>query len=266
MRTGETLLQRVLKEDVSAQVVRLDLLLLLLNEIFEQSSQFASSAPLMLLMASILKVCQSGRAVSMLAEEGMVEEILTIGRTLVELTVNATYLQCVDDKELGKYLSFHPELSFRQAGLMQQGRRTSPTGVVVEKVRDLMESLGFPGRRGGGDASWTKRSLVTRAQISDETTNIPLMSLLLSRCYSRGEAAVHGNVGALDSFIAAVQTNEMPTREDRFRELSEALFGVNLTIMTFGMFLNEFFHLGMDEALSQISTADSSSRPSLAGE
>ena len=262
MRNGETLLHRVLQEEVDAQVVRLDLLLLSLQRMFQEASQYASSPPLTLLVASILKVCQSGRAVKLLAEEGMVEEILAIGRTLVEVTVNATYLQCVDEKEVGRYLSFHPELSFRHAGLVHQGRRPSPGGVLVGKVRDLVTSLGLPGSRGG----WTRNSLAMRAQISDERTNIPVMSLLLSRCYPRGEAAAHGTIGSLDSFVQAVQAQEMPMREDRYRELSEALFGVNLTMMTFGLFLNEFFQLGMDEDMNQISAADSSTKPSLAGE
>ncbi len=251
---------------MAAQVVRLDLLLQLLDRMFQQSAPQASTASLTLLMASVLKVRQSGRAVKLLAEEGMVEDILAIGRTLVEVTVNACYLQCVNDKELGSYLSFHPELGHGPAGLARQRPGGSFAQGLMVRLGDFVTSLVPAGKRQKADPSWTSHSLATRAQLSDDGNNIPLMSLLLARCYPRGDAAVHGTVGALDSFLTAMQTGEMPVRQDRFRELSEALFGVNLTLMTFGLFLNEFFQLGMDEAMDQISAADSTTRPSLAGE
>ena len=225
MRTNETLLDRVLQENVSAQVVRLDLLLQLLDRIFQQSAPQASTASLTVLMASVLKVRQSGRAVKLLAEEGMVEDILAIGRTLVEVTINACYLQCVDDKELGSYLSFHPELGQRPAGLARPSPGSSFAQNLIVRIGDLVTSLVPTGKRQKADPSWTSRSLATRAQISDEGNNIPLMSLLLARCYPRGDAAVHGTVGALDSFLTAMQTGEMPVREDRFASYPRLFLG-----------------------------------------
>ena len=261
----ETLLERVLREEVDSQVVRLELQLELLDRMFRESAPYASSVPLTLLVASILKVRQSCRAVKLLAEEGLVEDILAIGRTLIEVTVNATYLQCVGEKELGRYLAFHPELRHRHGGMLQQGSGSHTGRHFVNKISDVVASLLPLGNGSKADPSWTNRSFVQRAQISDRATNIPVMSLLVSRCYLRGDAAVHGTMGALDSFVKAVRSGEMPTREDRFRELSEALFGVNLAIMTFSLFLNEFFQLGLDEAMDQVAVANSTTRSSLPG-
>ncbi len=263
---SETTLQHVLREDVNAQLVRLDMFLHLLDRIFQASAPYASSAQLTLLVASILKLQQSGRAVKLLAEEELIEEILAIGRTLVEVTVNVCYLQCANPHELQRFLAFHPEAQYRYAGMMQASAARSSAKGLMRRVGDVLSSFRAPTRSHTAEPDWTHRSLAQRAQISDEGTKIPVMSLLLSRCYPRGDAAVHGTMGSLDSFVETLRSQRMPVRQDRYKELSEALFGVNLTLMSFSLFLDEYFDLGMHEAIDQISAADSATRPGLEGQ
>lgn len=259
---SETTLQRVLRDDVDAQLIRLDMFLQLLNRMFQVSSSYTVSARPTLLVASILKVQQSGRAVKLLAEEGLVEEILAVGRTLVEVTVNVCYLQCASPRELERYLSFHPERGYKHAGMVRYRGRTSTQG-WRSKWKDMVSWMMPAVHAQEAGRNWTQFSLAQRAEIADERTNIPVMSLLLSRCYPRGDAAVHGTMGSLDNFVEALQTQQMPLREDRYQEMAEALFGVNLTLMSFSLFLDEHFRLGMHDAIHQISAADSSTNADL---
>jgi hypothetical protein len=258
------MLQRVLREEVGAQLVRLDMYLDMLDTIFASATPFATTPPVELLVGAILKVRQSGRAVKLLATEGLVEEILAIGRTLVEVTVNVTYLQSAGEKEMSRYLAFQPESQHRRAGMLQPRPKASSTNRMLRKIGDALSSLSPSASR--AEPTWTHRSLAQRAQLSDEATGIPVMLPLLNRCYPRGDAAIHGTMGALAPFLESIHQPEALMRDNRMPSLADALFGINLTLMTFSLFLDEYFGLGMNETMEQISAADSSTKASLVGE
>ena len=60
----------------------------------------------LLVFSSLLKLRQQGRATEVLAEEGCVEEILSISRTMAEVAINAAYLQDADDEEIIRFQNF----------------------------------------------------------------------------------------------------------------------------------------------------------------
>jgi hypothetical protein len=256
------MIERVLRENVDAQTRRLELFLQVLDRMIpEILSTDQGSVRKTLLTASMMRVRQAGRAVHLLSGEGLVEEILAIGRTLVEVTVNAVYLEFAPDAEVDQYLHFHPETSYKPMSL--QPRRNA--GMLGKLGGLVLRNL--PRRTNDqADPSWTRRTLMERAQICDTASEVPVMVPLLTRCYAKGHAAVHGTIGALSSFIAAMQAMEPPRREDRFGDLTEALFVVTLCLLTVCVYLNDIYQLGMEEAIDQAATADSSSRASLEGE
>ena len=247
-------MQRAIEANVEAQLARLDGFRVLLEGIFRNASAQASSSDrLTLLFESVLKVTQSANAVQMLCTAGCVEEVLAISRTLVEVTVNAAYFQFAQDKEVDRFIHFHPETEFKQAGLLGAPR---PRGFVAGFARRLSDAVsGVTGPR-QGESAWSSKPLVARARFADEQSDIPVMVSLVARCFSRGAAAAHGTIGSLDTFIASVHTQQAPRIDNRMAELTEALFGVNLCLLTLCTYLNAFFHVDLEDAIDEAANAE----------
>ncbi len=240
------MIEHAFQENVNAQVVRLTNFSALLERMFERTIGYQDgSLHLTLLFASILKVRQSARAVHVLSEAGCVEEILSISRTLLEITVNAGYLQVANSREMERYLQFHPETPNRYGMVRQTAARAF--GLQIFRRLSQLTLLGTaPIRRQEPTETWSSLTLMERAALSDETSEIPVMVLLVQRCFSRGIAAVQGTLGSLQVFVSAIANMEPPRLEGRLAELTEALFGINLCLLTLCLYLNSYFQLHMD--------------------
>lgn len=240
------MIEHAFQENVNTQVVRLTNFSALLERMFERTIGFQDgSIHLTLLFASILKIRQSARAVHVLSEAGCVEEILSLSRTLLEITVNAGYLQVANSREVERYLQFHPEAPSRY-GMVRQ---SAPRFLGIQIFRRLTQftlGSGPARRRQEPTETWSSFTLMERAALSDETSEIPVMVLLVQRCFSRGLAAIQGTIGSLDVFVSAIANMEPPRFEGRLAELTEALFGINLCLLTLCMYLNSYFQLHMD--------------------
>jgi hypothetical protein len=246
----------VFQANLDAQVVRLDHFIWLLKRISDETAiPREASVHRTLLHASVMKVISSGEAVRLLSTAGNVEEILSIGRTMVEVTVNAAYLQQASEKEVVSFLRFHPEATPTRA-LTAGTNRQGQNGILDRLSKTLSRHLPTPASR-QADPVWSRMSLQDRAQIADDAGDIPVMNLLVKRCYVRGHAAVHGTMGSLDYFISVLDTREAARPESRMIALTNALFTVNLCLFTFAFYLGEFFSLNLDRALEQAANAES---------
>ncbi len=254
------MIEDAFQENVNLQVARLTNFSALLERMFQRTIGYQDgSLHLTLLFASILKIRQSARAVHLLSQAGCVEEILSISRTLLEVTVNAGYLQVANSREIERYLQFHPETPNRYAMV----RQTAPRSLGLQIFRRLGQ-LSLPGsgaiRRREPTETWTSLTLAERAALSDQTSEIPVMALLVQRCFTRGLAAVQGTIGSLDVFVSALSNMETPRLEGRLAELTEALFGINLCLLTLCMYLNSYFQLHMDLEIDTAAHAEAGER------
>ncbi len=240
------MIEDAFQENVNLQIARLTNFSALLERMFERSiGRQDGSTHLTLLFASILKIRQSARAVRLLSEAGCVEEILSISRTLLEVTVNAGYLQAANSREVERYFQFHPETPNRYA-MARPSPPRAPGLQLFRRIGQLSLFRGSPTRRQEPAGTWTALTLMERAAVSDQASEIPVMVLLVQRCFTRGLAAVQGTIGSLDVFVSAISSMETPRLESRLAELTEALFGINLCLLTLCMYLNSFFQLQMD--------------------
>ncbi len=240
------MIEDAFQENVNLQIARLTNFSALLERMFERTiGQQDGSTHLTLLFASILKIRQSARAVRLLSEAGCVEEILSISRTLLEVTVNAGYLQAANSREVERYLQFHPETPNRYAMARPSPSRTLGLQ-LFRRIGQLSLLRSSPTRKQEPGGTWTALTLMERAALSDQASEIPVMVLLVQRCFTRGLAAVQGTIGSLDVFVSAIANMETPRLESRLAELTEALFGINLCLLTLCMYLNSFFQLHMD--------------------
>ncbi len=254
------MIEDAFQENVRIQIVRLTNFSALLERMFERTiGRQDGSTHLTLLFASILKVRQSARAVQLLSEAGCVEEILSISRTLLEVTVNAGYLQAANSREVERYLQFHPESQNKFAMVRKPAPRLQGLQ-IFRRLSQLSLLSGSPARRQDAFGTWTSLSLMERATLSDESSEIPVMVLLVQRCFTRGLAAVQGTIGSLDVFVSAISNMEAPRLEGRLAELTEALFGINLCLLTLCMYLNAYFQLQMDDEIDSAAHDEASQR------
>ena len=243
------MIEDAFQENVNLQIARLTNFSALLERMFERTiGRQDGSTHLTLLFASILKIRQSARAVRLLSEAGCVEEILSISRTLLEVTVNAGYLQAASSREVERYLQFHPETPNRFAMARPSPPRV-PGLQLFRRIGQLSLFRGTPARRQEPTNTWTALTLMERAALSDQASEIPVMARLVQRCFTRGLAAVQGTIGSLDVFVSAIANMETPRLESRLAELTEALFGINLCLLTLCMYLNSFFQLHMEDEI-----------------
>ena len=247
-----------IQASLESQTVRLEHFICLLQQISETTA--VHKDPLhhrTLLHASVIKVINSGIAAQLLAQAGCVEEILSIGRTMVEVSVNAAYLQHASDREVNRFLHFHPEAGNQLGGrLPSLAAPRSQDNAISRLGKRIMRGLPTPPCL-RVDPSWSNRSLLDRALIADHASHIPVMSLLVRRCYPRGHASMLGSVGSLDYFISALQGTDGANPDNRTAALTEALFGINLCLFTLAFYLSEFFGLGLDHAIEEAANAES---------
>jgi hypothetical protein len=256
------MIQRVFRENVDAQNVRLGLLLKLLQNMFAVCEGHHTSSPsLTLLFASVLKVEQAARTVQLITEEGYVDEVLSISRTLVEVTVNAAYFQYATPTELEGFIRFQPTFSHNRESAGRRLGSGGPSSGVLSLLYDLVRKRQQPSIT---EPSWTRTTLLARARFVDEMSQIPIMAPLVERCHIRGHAALHGTMGSLRTFVSMLTPSATDASENLVA-LGEALFVVNLSLLTLCMYLNAYFRLGMDEAIDEAASAGSRHKAGVIG-
>ena len=251
-----------LQANLDSQTVRLSHFISLLQQISEATAvPNEPSLRRTLLHASVIKLVNSGMAARLLGQAGCVEEILSMGRTMVEVTVNAAYLQHAPDRELEHFLHFYPEIHPRSEGhALSLAAPDQAESVLSRLGKQIRRSLPAVAPR-RADPSWSGRSLLDRALIADDASHIPVMSLLVRRCYPRGHAAMLGTMGSLEYFVSALHGTEAADPARRTIALTEALFAINLCLFTLAFYLSAFFNLNMDRAIEQAASSEGS--PSL---
>ena len=248
--------QRVLTTEIDAQTVRLEHFCELLDRMFKRPGMHQQgSAQHTLLLASILKVKQTARGVELLAGAECVEEIQALSRSLVEVTVNAAYLQRAGFEEVQRFMQFQPERLYSNAALLGDGRSGGLAAGVLGKLKGLMLQRAAPAHRENGDPTWTGRTLRERAEIADANSGAPVMKLLMDRVYPKGHAALHGTMDSLEPFIAALDQSGRRGQPDRHAAKVEALFSVNLCLFTLCIYLNQAFRLRMDTMIEDAAQA-----------
>ena len=210
-----------------------------------------------LLLGSMMKVKQTARSVQLLAGNGCVEEVQAMSRVLVEVIVNAAYLQRAGFAELQSFVNFHPRTLYTQIALLGDGRNGAQPG-MLERLRGLIAQKPAQRTREEGDPTWSARNLMERAEASDATSGVPVMRLLMERVYPFGHAATHGTIESLEPFLAELDRSGRQSKPDRQAAQVEAIFAVNLCLFTLCLYLNQVFGLRMDRAIDDAAKANHS--------
>jgi hypothetical protein len=191
-----------------------------------------------------------GTAVQLLAGHAYVEEIRAIGRTMAEVVVNAAYLQNAEDEEIDRFRHFDTQSSYKHAKKLELRVTTQLSAEENKKIEAVADHARSLTGRKDSDPSWSKRTLMQRAEHTDLITRLNLISLLVLTSYAYGHSAIHGTFDALDPFISSINSNQLLTPANRQEELSVSLSSVNFSLSVMCLFLNSMFHLDLDSAIT----------------
>jgi hypothetical protein len=198
---------------------------------------------LLFLYASVLKLERMTRAVELLANDGFVEEVQCIGRTAAEITINAAYLQDAEDEEIDRFQHFDTQCAFKHATrLRPYASRTLNAEEQAQIESVVLKARSLTGRK-DVDPSWSKRTLLQRAEFSDNKTKLNLMKLLALTSYAQGNSAVHATYDSLSAFVTAITEPETTELDRRREEMSVAIGSMNYALMTFSLYFNSLMWL-----------------------
>ena len=239
---------------VSVQLMRLDRFVALLDNLYQSSiAEYQFSVRLAFLFASLLRVTQVARSIQLLARESYNEEIASITKPLIEIVVNAAYLQYADDIEIDRYLHSDP---FFVSEEIDSLRLQLSAGPIPRSARTLKDNAVQAIRRiirREEDPIWSGRTLMQRAEWVDLRSDTPVMRLLVITMHARVRDASLNTFSSIAPHLDLLDSMAHERWESRQRELTERLFGVNLTLMTLSLYLNSFLRLQADEAIETAS-------------
>ena len=239
-------------DNVRTELLRLEAYRGILRSEYQDGTQRSEpSIRLLLLFTSLLKLRQQARAAQILADEFYVEEILSIGRTMAEVAINAAYLQDADDQEIHRYQHFDTQSLYKHSIRLRPHARVQLSPEEQAKIDEAVAFARVATNRKDSDATWSIRTVFQRAEYSDQKSKLDLMLQLVLTVYAYGHQAVHGTNRSLQPFYKALSTTYVPLTEERVEDLVIALGSVNFVLYVFGLFVNSLLHLGKEQDLIQ---------------
>lgn len=224
------------------------------SEIKELTAGGARDERLDILLASALKSIRTVKAIHLLADLCLAEDISVLSRTLVETVTTACYLQFAPKSELESYRFFFivgehkHHLRFEE----QFGRMNSMDAVDRKAFDDVRsKALSVTGRK-PQSPSWTDVSVAQRAEKIDKRLGISLFGDLASTLYLDGHAFVHGTPRSLD-FQMQVLENGLIDQDELQFQVVLVLHGVALALHAFSIFVNAEHKLSRDAPILEVS-------------
>ena len=226
----------MLDKACKTELLRLDGFSTLLGALYQQAFQKVKpSAKGMVLLASILKLRKQARAVQLLAPEGLMEEIMSINRTMVEVGVNAIYLQSAEDAEYDRYINFDVQSRYVQATKLKD---LNPDALSDEQQKEIDEAVAFARSRTNKDRTWSKLSPLQRAENADRRLDVRWLTVLFPTVYLHGNQPVHGTFSSVQPFYSALGTGDVALSQERLRNLMLAIAATNCVLYMFGRYLD----------------------------
>ena len=146
-----------------------------------QAEELRDTAPvaterMSLLLGTVLKISESGKAVLHLGQIGAVDEMNVLLRTQVELLINICYLQESSDEELNRFL--HHDAVNSRIAMLDFAKATETTNDFPKELAARVNKSAYAASEASGlgvDARiWSKdtRNLKQRADAVDQKTGL----------------------------------------------------------------------------------------------
>jgi hypothetical protein len=191
-----------------------------------------------------------------MAEEFMVEEILSISRTMAETAINAAFLQFSEDDELKRFQHFDAQSLYKHSKKLQpltsfelSDEREAELQGAIGKARSVTQL-------GDNAPSWSKThpTPIARAEFIETRMADSMMPALVLTTYNWAHRAVHSTGDALRPFYKALGSGEIPSSQERTEELQRALSFVVFCLEIYAFFCDRFLHQNRQAEIVEIAT------------
>jgi hypothetical protein len=202
---------------------------------------------LKILRPSILRAVRIATAALLLDENGFVEEVLALSRTLAEVVITACYLQSASEQELEAFSSFDIQKTYKSSETLEQF--IDPKERISEEHRNELKAIvaqaGTRSRRKDTDKSWTTKSVFAMAQDVDATMSAKthLFVHIKATAYEFGHPYVHGTYASFSSVRQWLVEGVFPSDARRETQRFQAVGGVFQCLATLCIYVNERFQL-----------------------
>ena len=178
----------------------------------EEDSRYSRRA---ILVGSAVRLSEMVRAIELLSDNGFDEEVCAVSRMLIEVVVNAAYLQVADEAELNSYLHFDSQYSLNKLSMSEFAEQDEASR--SDREMRLEAARNKTGRKDTA-LSWSKRQLVDRAELAEQVVKLPVLVNIVRNVTASVNFSVHGTLLSLGrSLCPLIGLHEDAMRQSRLK-------------------------------------------------
>jgi hypothetical protein len=194
----------------------------------------------LILSSSVSKLNELARVILQIRSLDAIDEMQVLLRSMLELVVNACYLQQASDDEMWKYLHFDPINNHTAMTDLERasGGRLRIPKELAERTTKLATDASAASNLALGSRDWSKKNLFKRAVSVDKAVGGDDLAMLMANIYVMGSGYVHTTYKTLHRHANWLLHGE---KEHPLRILfgtNNAIHGVALVLINLGRYFN----------------------------
>jgi hypothetical protein len=197
----------------------------------------------LILSSSVSKLNEIARVILQIRSIDAIDEMHVLLRSMLELVVNACYLQHASDEEMLKYLHFDPINSHTAMTDLERasGGRLKIPKELSERTTKLATDASAASNLPLGSREWSKKNLFKRAVIVDKVVGGEDFAMLMANIYVTGSGYVHTTYKTLDRHAKWLLKSEAEHPLRILFGTNNAIHGVALILINLGRYFNRQF-------------------------
>jgi len=197
----------------------------------------------LILSSSVSKLNEVARVILQIRSVDAIDEMHVLLRSMLELAVNACYMQHASDEEMWKYLHFDPinnhtamtDLERASNGKLKISKELSERTTKLATEASAVSNLPL------GSRDWSKKNLFKRAVIVDKAVGGDDFAMLMANIYVTGSGYVHTTYKTLDRHAKWLLNGEAEHPLRILFGTNNAIHGVALILINLGRYFNRKF-------------------------
>ena len=197
----------------------------------------------LILFSAVTKLHELSRVILQIRSIDAVDEMHILLRSMLELMVNACYLQNASDEDVTKFLHFDPINS--HTAMMDLERASNGRLKIPQELADKTTRLASEANAVShlplGSRDWSKKNLFKRAVAVDQTFGTDDFAMLMANIYVTGSGYVHTSYKTLGRHAKWLLGGEVEHPLRIMFGTNNAIHGVALIFINLGRYFNRNF-------------------------
>ena len=240
--TEELITQKECQRDLIALVNGLK------RVITDQANEVKNREPIvtersLILFSAVSKLNELARVILQIGYIDAVDEMLILLRSMVELVINACYLQHAGDDEVSKYLHCDPIISHTAMTDLERasGGKLKIPKELSERTTRLATDASAASHLSLGSREWSRKNLYKRAVVVDKAVGGDDLATLIALIYVTGSGYVHATYKTLDRHAKYLRHGEAEHPRRILFGTNNAIHGVAVVLINLGRYFNRRF-------------------------